>query len=155
MYCGGFKEVIMDLVVVCDRSNDMSTNVSFAVECFESAPNSAICILDQFYFVHVFCVAWVRGSGITVNPLFYFNRACPIIDFVGDIGDLRADIPYLANKGYLQSYQYQTSPNLAPWAYLADYIAIHLEVCIWMRLLRINELLDCNRSDCIFAVATL
>src|SRR4051794_18836494 len=106
--------MIIDLVVVGDRSNNMSTNVSFVVECFESAPHSAVCILDQFCFVHVFWPLWVRGRGIAVNPLFYFNRACPIIDFVGDIGSLRAGIPYLANKGYLYStYQHQASPDLS------------------------------------------
>ena len=40
-------------------------------------------------------------------------------------------------------------------AYLTDSITIDFEVCIWMRLVRVEDLLDCNRPDCVLAIATL
>ena len=98
----------------------------------------------------------VRGRGINVNPLLHFDCARAIIDSVCDIGGLRADISYLTNERYLRTnVSTEMRRNGLPAAYLADRLAIDFEVSIWVRLLRIQYLLDCKRPDCVSAIAAL
>lgn len=66
-----------------------------------------------------------------------FNDVCAIIDLVCNVGRLGADVAYLPDK-----------------CELCGNVAVDLELGIWMRVVRMEDLFYRNRSDCIFAIAS-
>ena len=103
-----FKEMIIDLVVIRHRSNDMRANVFLVVESLQLAPHSAIPVFDQLWLrvtpiAHLICR---RHLGIV--PLLDFDGTGAVIHLVGDVGRLSADVPNLANESDLSNWMSMT-----------------------------------------------
>lgn len=127
--------MVVDFVEVLDGSNDMSTNMSFAVKSLHSSPYSAVSILFQFRFCWVECVHLILIRLLAIHPLLDFDDACPIVDFVGYVGGLCGDVANLSYEGDL-----------------TNVVAIYLEVCVWVWLVCIKGLLDGDGSDGVLAI---
>lgn len=126
--------MVVDLVEVRDRSDDVGANVSLAIECFHPPPDSAVAILYEFGLLRVE-VHVILVCSFAVHPLFHFDYAGAVIDFVGYVRGLCGNIANLPNESDL-TYG----------------VAIDLEVGIWVWLMGIEGLLHGNGPNSVFAV---
>jgi hypothetical protein len=94
MHIRRFEKMHADFVEICDRTYKMGTNSPFIVELLQSTPYTNVCIFMQ-------CRLPKRVRCVSINPLLYFNEACTIINFVGNVGGLCRDGADLSDKCYL------------------------------------------------------
>ncbi len=131
---------MIDLIQIRNRSNDMRTNMSPVVKRLQPAPNLGISVLHELrlppFTFHVHPV--VCGRSVRVYPLLHFDYAGAIIELVGYVCRLGADVADLADE-----------------CDLGYFGAVDLEVCVWMGLLSVEDLFDRAGAEGIFAVAGL
>lgn len=101
MDCGRIQQVVVNLIVVRDRSDDMCANVFLIVEGLQLAPHSAIRVFDEFRFRVIAVAHLISGRHLTIVPLLDFDDACAIVNFVCDVCSLCTDVPNLADEGDL------------------------------------------------------
>jgi len=94
----GFEKVVCDFHFIGDRANDVGADVALVVEGLEAAPDAGVVVFNEFWFL-VF--GGVVGGGVDVDPLFYFDSAGAVVEFVGDVGGLGGDVADLADEGNL------------------------------------------------------
>ena len=111
----GFEEVCVDLVHISQRSDNMCAYMTFVVEGFQSSPYPSPTVGFQLRFR--------RGLVIGVDPLFYFDRASPVVHFVGDVCGLGRYVAYLAYEGDLGYFD-----------------VVDLEFSVWVGLVCIENL---------------
>ena len=104
MHGCGFEEMVLYLIIVCDWPDDDCTDVLFAVEALQPAPDTGVCVFDEFGFY--LCVGGgglfeVGGGGFGVDPDFYFHGTGAVIKFVGVVCGLGGDVAYLTYEGDL------------------------------------------------------
>ncbi len=98
MHVCGFEKVVCDFHFIGDRANDVGADVALVVEGLEAAPDAGVVVFNEFWFL-VF--GGVVGGGVDVDPLFYFDSAGAVVEFVGDVGGLGGDVADLADEGNL------------------------------------------------------
>lgn len=99
---GRFEQVVRDFHLVGDRADDVGADVAAVVESFEPAPYARPLVLGQFRFGAEDASGVVgAGAAVCVNPLFHFNGAGAVVEFVGYIGGLSGDVADLTDKSEL------------------------------------------------------
>ncbi len=99
MHIRRLEQVILDLVVVGQWTDDVCTDVAFVVEGFQAAPDAGVGVFDESRFGVVGVVGRVHGcDGVGVDPLFYFNGAGAIVEFVSYVCGLGGDVADLADE---------------------------------------------------------
>ncbi|KAL9043429.1 MAG: hypothetical protein Q9214_003386, partial [Letrouitia sp. 1 TL-2023] len=106
------EQVEADLHLVCHGADDVRADVPAAVaaEHLEPPPDAAVLVLEQLVLacasivvvVLVAAAVWVLGAH--VDPLLYFDGAGAVVEFVGHVGGLRADVADLADEGQLGDF---------------------------------------------------
>ena len=94
----GFEEVLGDLHFVGDGADDVGADVAFVVEGLEAAPDVGVVVFGEFGF---WGIGGIGGRGVDVDPLFDFDGAGAVVEFVGDVGGLGGDVADLADEGDL------------------------------------------------------
>ena len=94
MHSRRLKQMVVDLVAVCHRTDQVRGDVALAVEGLQTAPDAQVLP----FFRLGLCVCLV---GICVYPLLYFDYAGAVVDFVGCVCGLGGDGVDLADEGYL------------------------------------------------------
>lgn len=98
MHVRGLEQVVRDFHFVRNGADDVGADVAFVVKGLEAAPDAGVFVLDQFWFLRV---GGVVGGGVDVDPLFYFDGAGAVVEFVGNVGGLGGDVADLADEGDL------------------------------------------------------
>lgn len=129
MHGCSFKEVVVQLVDVCDRAYDVGANMSFVIKRLQPPPHFSIVVLLQL------AVCSAVGPRVRIDPLLHLHRSRAVVQLVRYIRRLRADIADLAHEGDL-----------------GDFGAVDLEVCVGVGLLGIEDLLDGAGAEGVFAV---
>lgn len=101
-----------DLHLVRHGPDDVRPDVPppVAPEYLEPAPHAAVLVLEQLVLVVggeasvAVLVAAVRVLGGHVDPLLHFHRAGAVVELVGHVGGLRADVADLADEGQLGDF---------------------------------------------------
>lgn len=91
---GSFQHMIVDLVQIAQRADLLSDNVTLA-EGLELAPNASVCILNQTALASI--IVLVLGS-FHIDPDLDLDGASAIVELVGNICGLLADVADLANE---------------------------------------------------------
>ena len=97
----GFEEVVGDFHLVCYRPDNVGTDMSLVIERLQPAPDACVFILSKLRFLRV---GGVRGGGVDVDPLFHLDGAGAVVELVGDVGGLGADVTDLADEGDLHYF---------------------------------------------------
>lgn len=78
--------MILNLIVIGQGADDVGANVTFVAESFEAAPDAGEGVFDECWFVGGGGGGGSRGvgrGGVEINPLFYFDGAGSVVEFVG------------------------------------------------------------------------
>lgn len=117
VHVGRLEHVVVDLVEVVDGADEVGADVALLVERLEAAPHA-----------HVL-VQGVLGVGVLllvgVHPLLDVDDASAVVEPVGDVGGLRADLAHLPDDGDL-----------------CDGVAVDGEVGAGVGLFEVEELFD-------------
>ena len=92
------KEMVIDLVVIRNRSNHMRTNMFPVVESLQLAPYPTIPVFNQLWPRVILVTRLIGCRHLAIVPLLDLDGTSAIIDFVGNVGGLGADVADLANK---------------------------------------------------------
>ena len=91
--------MVCDLHLVGDGADDVGAHMATVVEGFEPAPYACPLVLDQFRFSAEGVGGVVEAGGaVGVNPLFHFDGASAVVEFVGNVGSLGGDVADLADE---------------------------------------------------------
>lgn len=102
MHVSRFKQVVCDFHLIGDGAYDVRTHVAPVVERFQLSPDASPFIFHQFWFGgHRSGGVINRRTIIGVDPLFDFNDASAIVEFVGYICSLDRHVADLADESYL------------------------------------------------------
>ena len=94
MHSRRLKQMVVDLVAVCHRTDQVRGDVALAVEGLQTAEDAQV--LSFFWLGFCVCL-----FGVGVYPLLYFDYAGAVVDFVGCVCGLGGDGVDLADEGYL------------------------------------------------------
>lgn len=99
----GFEQVVLDLVFVGDGADDVRADVPFVVEGFEAAPDAGVVVFGESGLAGgVGGQGGVEGvGGVGVDPLFDFDGAGAVVEFVGYVCGLRGYVANLADECHL------------------------------------------------------
>lgn len=128
------EQVVRDLVVVRDGADDVRADVALVVEGLEAAPDARVRVLYERGLAGA-AVGVVGVGSIRIDPLLHLDGAGAVVEFVGYVCCLRADVADLADEGHLCYFD-----------------AVDAELGVRVGLGGVDELLDCYRAECIFAV---
>ena len=103
----GFEEVVGYFHLVYYRPDNVGTDMAFVIESLQPAPDACVFVLGKLRFLRV---GGVRGGGVDVDPLFHLDGAGAVVEFVGDVGGLGADVADLADEGDLQPTFFSLCP---------------------------------------------
>ena len=83
-----FEQMVLDLIVVCQRTDDVGADVAFVVEGLEAAPDAGVGVFDEARFGGVGAVGGVHAgrevaAGLGVDPEFDLHCAGAVVEFVG------------------------------------------------------------------------
>jgi hypothetical protein len=95
MHSRRLQQVVINLVVISDRTDDVRRDVTLVVEGLQASEYAQVL---AFLGLRL-CGRAVR---IAVDPLLYFDQAGSVVDFVGCVGGLAGDGVDLAYEGYLR-----------------------------------------------------
>lgn len=101
MDCCCVKQMVIDLVVIRNRSNHVCADVLFIIEGLQFAPYPAIAVFDKLRLRIVVIAHWLSHRHIRIIPLLDLDDTGPIVDLVSDVGGLCADVANLSHKGDL------------------------------------------------------
>lgn len=133
MYKCSLQQVIVDFVHVLDRADDRGDNVPLSKR-LDLAEDASVSILNKT----LLCGNIVIFVGLVgIDPYFCFESASAVVQAVGNVGHLLADVADLADKGDLRSFG------------AVDFEEVGLASGL---VLSIDELFDRYRSECVFAV---
>jgi len=103
MDCCRVEEMVVDLVVIGNRSDYVCAHVLLVVESLQLAPYSAVAVFNELRLRIVVGPVLLGEREVAIIPLLDLNHASPVIDFVSYVGGLSADIANLADKRNLAS----------------------------------------------------
>jgi hypothetical protein len=83
------EQVIVNLIRVLDRANEVRAQVALVAEGLEAAPRAYVRVLDDGRFV--------RGVCFRVDPDFDFDGAGAVVEAVGYVCGLLGDVADLAD----------------------------------------------------------
>jgi len=166
------EQVVLDLIVVRQRADDVGVDVAFVVEGPQAAPHADVGVLDEARPVD----AAGGGGGVGVGggavvrvgprprPQLDFEGAGAVVELVMGVGGLDGDVADLADEGKLRvsggfwlagMRGVGLGAGLGPKRGMADlgyFDAIDFELAVWVWLLRVDDLLDRDGSEGVFAV---
>lgn len=116
------EHVVVDLVEIRHRSDNMSSDVSLVVEGLETTPDTNVRLQLETGISIVLLV--------DIDPLLDLNHTGSVIDVEGDICRLRLDLA-----------------NLSDECDLCHGGTVDFEVCTSVCLFGIEDLLDCDRAQ--------
>ena len=96
-----FQEVIRNLHLVRDGSDDVGADVPFVVESLEAAPDARPFVLDELRFRGAGVVVGGVHGGVGVDPLLHFYGAGAVVELVGYVCGLGGYVADLADEGDL------------------------------------------------------
>ena len=91
---GGFQHMVVDLVQIAQGTDLLGDNVTFA-ESLQLAPNTGVCIFNQ---TALGSIVFFVLSSLHINPDLDLDGASAVVQLVGDICGLLADVADLANE---------------------------------------------------------
>ena len=99
----GFEQVVLDFVFVGDGPDDVRADVAFVVEGFEAAPNAGVFVFGESGLRGGGGAEGVveGGGGVRVDPLFDFDGAGAVVEFVGYVCGLGGYVADLSDEGDL------------------------------------------------------
>lgn len=132
-----FEEVIVDLILIGYRPYNMRADMPFCIKRLQPPPHARPAIRFEAGF-GLFRGVGRRGRSVGVDPLLYLDDSRAIVQFVGDVGGLRADVADLADEGDL-----------------GDFDVVELEFGVWVGLVGVEDLADCDGAESVFPVGSL
>ena len=131
--------MILNLHLICHRPNNVGAHMAAIVKRLQPPPHSRPLILHQLAGRFICRVANVHGSsGVGVDPLFYLDGSRAVVELVGDVCGLGADVADLAEEGDL-----------------GDFDVVDFEVGVWVRLGGVEDLFDGAGPEGVFVVGAL
>lgn len=100
-----FEKVVGDLHFVGDGSYDVGADVASVVESLQAAPDAGPFVLGELGFGGGGVGGGVHG-GVGVDPLFHFDGAGAVVEFVGYVCGLGGYVADLADEGDLLDSNY-------------------------------------------------
>lgn len=103
MHVRCLEQVVLDLVVVGQRPDDVGADVAFVVEGFQPAPDAGVGVFDKTGLLAAGAVHGVGGEArVRVRPQLHFDGAGAVVELVGCVGGLGGDVADLADEGDLR-----------------------------------------------------
>jgi hypothetical protein len=156
MDCCCVKQMVVNLVVISDRSNNVCADMFLVIEGLQFAPDSAVTFFDELRFRSTFIAHLVGQRHVTIVPLLHFNNASPVVDFVGDVGSLCADVSNLTDECDLRVLVYYQDFGAIVWAPdMADSYFVNLMTGFGIWLFRVEDLFNGEGSHCVFTIIAL
>jgi hypothetical protein len=157
MDCCRVEEMVIDLVVIGNRSDYVCADVLLIVESLQLAPYSAVAVFDEFRFRIVVSPRLLGKRNVAIIPLLDFNHTSPVVDFVSNVGGLGADIANLPDERNLAGIsvlrRYCAEPSKG--TYMTNSHFIDLVTCVGIWLFCVEDLLDGERTHGVFPVVSL
>lgn len=141
MHIGCLEQMMGDLHLIRDRPDDMRADMSPVIESFQPSPHPRPFILHEPGGIVLAAAcpappAEIHGRGLGIDPLFDFDGAGAVVEFVGDVGGLGGDVADLANEGDL-----------------LDFDVVDFELGVGMRLGGVEDLFDGAGAEGVFRLA--
>ena len=141
MHIGCLEQMMGDLHLIRDRPDDMRADMSPVIESFQPSPHPRPFIFHEPGGIVLAAAspaprAEIHGRGLGIDPLFDFDGAGAVVEFVGDVGGLGGDVADLADEGDL-----------------LDFDVVDFELGVGMRLGGVEDLFDGAGAEGVFRLA--